>query len=399
MTRRRVVVTGLGIVSPVGNDVATAWANITAGKSGIGPVTHFDASTFPTRIAGEVRDFDPAQFDGWVDRYFGRLRSPAEPIPRVTATEPPRSRDLRAALTAPRRLIPIALVSVPLIAAQDSLSRDPLAMPLGAGSDATLLATQAIASQAAQSPGALTATEVESPAATAAVRAVLDNAPPAPDGSATATVTAIAKSEARRGIHTVPITEQQLYVLARSGAIGDSLRAFSPSGPTPVADYPVLRLSSSQVTAEQSDGVAAFLEFAKQPDQTALLARSGYRAGDADWKDGRTWSLVYYAGEAHHEFLKAAHNLFFTENALNPMAFKSLKRMEAEVVQMTASMLHGGPETVGTMTSGGTESIEIRPMMYIALSYDHRVVDGWDAASFVQAVKRLIEAPLLLLAG
>jgi hypothetical protein len=156
-----------------------------------------------------------------------------------------------------------------------------LAMPLGAGSDATLLATQAIASQAAQSPGALTATEVESPAATAAVRAVLDNAPPAPDGSATATVTAIAKSEARRGIHTVPITEQQLYVLARSGAIGDSLRSFSPSGPTPVADYPVLRLSSSQVTAEQSDGVAAFLEFTKQPDQIALLARSGYRAGDA----------------------------------------------------------------------------------------------------------------------
>jgi 3-oxoacyl-[acyl-carrier-protein] synthase II len=62
MSKRRVVVTGLGIVSPVGNDVATAWASITAGKSGIGPVTHFDASSFPTRIAGEVRDFDPAQY-------------------------------------------------------------------------------------------------------------------------------------------------------------------------------------------------------------------------------------------------------------------------------------------------------------------------------------------------
>src|ERR1700722_1734331 len=62
MSKRRVVITGLGIISPVGNDVATAWANILAGKSGIGPVTHFDASTFPTRIAGEVRDFDPAQF-------------------------------------------------------------------------------------------------------------------------------------------------------------------------------------------------------------------------------------------------------------------------------------------------------------------------------------------------
>ena len=62
MSKRRVVVTGLGIVSCVGNDVATAWANITAGKSGIGPITHFDASTFPTRIAGEVRDFDPTKY-------------------------------------------------------------------------------------------------------------------------------------------------------------------------------------------------------------------------------------------------------------------------------------------------------------------------------------------------
>jgi len=62
MSKRRVVVTGLGIVSPVGNDVATAWSNIMAGRSGIGPITHFDASTFPTRIAGEVRDFDPARY-------------------------------------------------------------------------------------------------------------------------------------------------------------------------------------------------------------------------------------------------------------------------------------------------------------------------------------------------
>lgn len=58
MARRRVVVTGLGIVSPVGNSVDQAWQNILAGRSGIGPVTRFDASTFPARIAGEVRDFD-----------------------------------------------------------------------------------------------------------------------------------------------------------------------------------------------------------------------------------------------------------------------------------------------------------------------------------------------------
>jgi 3-oxoacyl-[acyl-carrier-protein] synthase II len=62
MNKRRVVVTGLGIVSPVGNDVATAWQNVVAGKSGIGPITHFDASAFPTRIAGEVKGFDPARY-------------------------------------------------------------------------------------------------------------------------------------------------------------------------------------------------------------------------------------------------------------------------------------------------------------------------------------------------
>jgi 3-oxoacyl-[acyl-carrier-protein] synthase II len=59
MTKRRVVVTGMGIVSPLGNDLASSWDGIVNGRSGIGPVTHFDASAFPTRIAGLVReDFD-----------------------------------------------------------------------------------------------------------------------------------------------------------------------------------------------------------------------------------------------------------------------------------------------------------------------------------------------------
>jgi 3-oxoacyl-[acyl-carrier-protein] synthase II len=62
MTKRRVVVTGLGIVSPVGNDIATAWKNVVEGVSGIGMITHFDTSSFGTKIAGEVRDFDPAQY-------------------------------------------------------------------------------------------------------------------------------------------------------------------------------------------------------------------------------------------------------------------------------------------------------------------------------------------------
>jgi 3-oxoacyl-[acyl-carrier-protein] synthase II len=58
MTRRRVVVTGLGCVSPVGNTVAEAWSNLIAGHSGIGPITRFDASAMSCRIAGEVKNFD-----------------------------------------------------------------------------------------------------------------------------------------------------------------------------------------------------------------------------------------------------------------------------------------------------------------------------------------------------
>jgi len=60
MSKRRVVITGLGILSPVGNDLASSWDGIVNGRSGIGPITHFDASAFATRISGEVKGFDPA---------------------------------------------------------------------------------------------------------------------------------------------------------------------------------------------------------------------------------------------------------------------------------------------------------------------------------------------------
>ena len=58
MTRRRVVVTGLGCISPVGNTVADAWSSLIAGQSGIGPITRFDASAMSCRIAGEIKNFD-----------------------------------------------------------------------------------------------------------------------------------------------------------------------------------------------------------------------------------------------------------------------------------------------------------------------------------------------------
>lgn len=62
MSKRRVVITGLGIVSPVGIGVETAWANIVAGQSGIGRITKFDSANFASQVAGEVKGFDVTQF-------------------------------------------------------------------------------------------------------------------------------------------------------------------------------------------------------------------------------------------------------------------------------------------------------------------------------------------------
>ena len=62
MNKRRVVITGLGQISPVGNDVESAWKNLLAGKSGIGKITRFDASELACQIAGEVKDFDITQY-------------------------------------------------------------------------------------------------------------------------------------------------------------------------------------------------------------------------------------------------------------------------------------------------------------------------------------------------
>ena len=59
MSKRRVVVTGLGLITPVGIGVSESWANIVSGQSGIGKITKFDCSTYPSQVAGEVKNFDP----------------------------------------------------------------------------------------------------------------------------------------------------------------------------------------------------------------------------------------------------------------------------------------------------------------------------------------------------
>src|SRR5258707_4738839 len=60
--KRRVVVTGIGLVTPLGNNVETTWAALIAGRSGAGPITKFDAATFPARFACEVKGFDPLRY-------------------------------------------------------------------------------------------------------------------------------------------------------------------------------------------------------------------------------------------------------------------------------------------------------------------------------------------------
>lgn len=79
--------------------------------------------------------------------------------------------------------------------------------------------------------------------------------------------------------------------------------------------------------------------------------------GDTRWLDGLTWSLQYHVDEAHLDLLKQAFDLYFSNNYINPFLFKSLMNMEKEVVGMAANLLNGNKNTVGTVTSGGTESI------------------------------------------
>src|SRR5678816_1254128 len=68
-TYRRVVITGIGAVTPLGNDVETTWRNLLAGESGAGPITYFDSSEYPVHFACELKDFDPAQ---WIERKQAR---------------------------------------------------------------------------------------------------------------------------------------------------------------------------------------------------------------------------------------------------------------------------------------------------------------------------------------
>lgn len=93
------------------------------------------------------------------------------------------------------------------------------------------------------------------------------------------------------------------------------------------------------------------------PKDEVLATLRAMRGDDAKWKDGKTFSLVYFAGDEVSSLLKEAYGEFIAENGLSPVAFPSLRKMECEVVSMAADLFHGDADVAGTMTSGGTESI------------------------------------------
>lgn len=93
-------------------------------------------------------------------------------------------------------------------------------------------------------------------------------------------------------------------------------------------------------------------------DRESLLDQMREMRGeDVDWRGARTFALVYNPGEEVMALVKKAYQTFMVENALGPTAFPSLRRFETEVVAMAADLLGGDDQVVGTMTSGGTESI------------------------------------------
>lgn len=99
-----------------------------------------------------------------------------------------------------------------------------------------------------------------------------------------------------------------------------------------------------------------------------------FRGQDPQYKEGRVWSLVYYLDEEHSSFLKDAYHSFASENGLNPGAFKSLKKLENEIISATADILNGTEEVCGVVTSGGTESCLMAVKTYRDMARDQRRV-------------------------
>ncbi|MFK7976107.1 MAG: aspartate aminotransferase family protein [Halioglobus sp.] len=93
-----------------------------------------------------------------------------------------------------------------------------------------------------------------------------------------------------------------------------------------------------------------------RPRQEIAAQLEAFKDRDPEYKEGRVWSLVYYLDDEHSDFLKDSYHRYACENGLNPGAFKSLKKMETEVIAAAADILNGTEDVCGVVTSGGTES-------------------------------------------
>ena len=112
-----------------------------------------------------------------------------------------------------------------------------------------------------------------------------------------------------------------------------------------------------------------------QESQAILSQLDAFKGEDPEYKNGKVWSLVYYIDEAHQDFLKESYFKYSSENGLNPTAFKSLKKMENEIISATADILNGTEDVCGVVTSGGTESCLMAVKTYRDLAKDKRRVN------------------------
>lgn len=101
-----------------------------------------------------------------------------------------------------------------------------------------------------------------------------------------------------------------------------------------------------------------------KPFDEVLAGLDSFKGGDPDYKDAKTWSLVYYKDEEYTHFLAEAYEKYMSANGLNPTAFKSLKKFENDIVAFTAELLHADGEPAGCVTSCGTESCMLAVKTY-----------------------------------
>lgn len=101
-----------------------------------------------------------------------------------------------------------------------------------------------------------------------------------------------------------------------------------------------------------------------RPFEEILAELDSFGKDDPNYKEAKTWSLVYYLNEEYTQFLEKAYAKYFSANGLNPTAFKSLKRLEKDVLKFTARLFHVDDEACGVMTSCGTESCMLAVKTY-----------------------------------